>query len=126
MESCNAEQAIDELERRLAGLRGQDLPLETIGSFLDDARRLYVRQLDPQRMTPQGQEWGPFVEWSEVVEPFPEHLLYRLGKVIDAAERAFDGISSNEWDLIDHDMARIPTQEEVDQYPEPLTLQSRV
>jgi hypothetical protein len=102
------------LERSLEALRGTEIPLETLGDLLERARRLYLAQLDPDRIyCLTGQPFGPVVARDEVLPPFDPNLLARLGQVISTAETALEGINLQERRLMRMNLARIPTQSEL-------------
>jgi|GEM_PF-4153772 len=113
---------VGKLEGRLSELRGNEIPLEVIGGLLEDARLLYIRQLDPQRpyrgnylkgREAAGQPCGPVVPWDQVLPPFSIEILERLENVIRIAEEAFNGFNKNERALMREGKARIPTHHEM-------------
>mgnify|MGYP001547637047 CR=1 FL=1 len=101
------------LEKQVCELQGTPQPIETIGSLLDHARRLYLRQLDPNRICPiSGQAKGPHVEWDEVLPPFDGQLLKRLETIIATLERAFDGCNPKDPEYMKQGLAYVPTDKE--------------
>ncbi len=101
------------IERQVSEMHGKDLPVEKIGALLDAARRLYLRQVDPNRLCPvTGQPRGPLVEWNEVILPFDGGLLERLETAIETLERAFNGSNPDDPALMKKGLARVPTEKE--------------
>jgi len=107
----NGKHLVALLEKRFYPLQGEIVSLDSIGEILEEARRLYIRQLDPALIP-----IAPVVLRQEMLEPFPEHIVYRLGRVIKIAECAFDGYLNGDLQpsLMKNNQVKIPTDKEIE------------
>jgi hypothetical protein len=112
MHEC--EGMVSTVERQVRAMQQQRAtPITEIGALLDHARRLYLRQVDPNRICLRtGQPMGPMVEKDEVLPPFNGGLLDRLEEAIECLENAFDGVHPDDSEFMKNDLAHVPTEQE--------------
>ncbi len=111
----SSEALVRALEAQTAAVEGKRISWDALGAILGEARRLYLRQLEPARLDPQsGKPWGPFVGREEVLEPFSSNLLRRLEGVIATLEQSTDAVVLEiDFAPIPADAVRVPTRAEL-------------